>query len=364
MTLTLRKIAEFVPGEVFGELDHPLAGVSPLDESAPNSISFVADRKHIDKLKSCRATALIAPKKLFQDHHLTPADLMGYSDSIRGIIAVDEPLQAILSVARTFQKPITPLAAGVDPRAYVHPTATVASTASIAPFAYVGADTQVGEHVVIHPHAVIREQCVIGEHSEIHPNAVLYPRTVLGKRVIVHAGAVLGGDGFGYVMKQGRHVPVAQLGRVELADDVEIGANTTIDRATLGATRVGEGTKIDNLVMIGHNTQLGKHNIIVGQVGLAGSVVTGEYVVMAGQAGIADHVNIGDRAIIGARSGLFQDVPAGESYLGTPARPERETKKGFLYIERLGEMRRQIARILHHLNLPMHESTDDQKKAS
>jgi UDP-3-O-[3-hydroxymyristoyl] glucosamine N-acyltransferase len=184
--------------------------------------------------------------------------------------------------------------------------------------------------------------CKIGEQVTIYPNAVLYEETRVGPRCIIHGCAVLGADGFGYRLVEGRHQLQAQLGYVEIGADVDIGAGTTIDRGAYGATRVGEGTKIDDQVMIGHNCQIGRHNLICAQVGIAGSTTSGDYVVMAGQVGVRDHVHIGSKAIIGAKSGVSNDVPEGTSMLGAPAVPEREKKLEFAAMAKLPEMRREF----------------------
>ena len=180
---------------------------------------------------------------------------------------------------------------------------------------------------------------------------MLYHDVILGDRVEVHAGTVLGGDGFGYRLIDGRHVKIPQTGRVEVGDDVEIGANCTIDRATFEATRIGEGTKIDNLVMIGHNNQIGRHNLLCGQVGIAGSCKTGDYVVMAGQAGIKDKTEIGDRVMVGAQAGVHRNVPGGQQVLGSPAIPVREQRRIFQMIARLPEMHRQLRELAAQIAL-------------
>jgi UDP-3-O-[3-hydroxymyristoyl] glucosamine N-acyltransferase len=185
----------------------------------------------------------------------------------------------------------------------------------------------------------------------LYGNAVLYDDVVLGDRVIVHANAVLGADGFGYRVVDGRHVKTPQFGWVEIGDDVEIGAGTTIDRGTFQATRIGEGTKIDNLVMIGHNCQIGRHNLLVSQVGIAGSSSTGDYVVMAGQVGVADHVHIGDGAQLGAQAGVPSDVAAGVRVLGTPSRPEREQKRIFLSLGKLPGLCKDVRRLKRQLGV-------------
>jgi UDP-3-O-[3-hydroxymyristoyl] glucosamine N-acyltransferase len=180
---------------------------------------------------------------------------------------------------------------------------------------------------------------------------VVYDDCVLGDRVVVHANAVIGADGFGYRTQDGRHVKVPQLGWVEVEDDVEIGAGATVDRGTFGATRIGAGTKIDNLVMVGHNCQIGRHNILAAQAGVAGSCTTGDYVVMAGQVGVADHVHIGDRVVIAAKSGVVSDIPSDTRVLGYPARPEAHAKRIWVTLDHLPEWRRDLKRVKDHLGL-------------
>ena len=198
---------------------------------------------------------------------------------------------------------------------------------------------------------MIGRNCILAADVTIYPHAVLYDDCHLGERVIVHAHAVLGADGFGYRMQQGKHVKVPQLGRVEIAADVEIGACATIDRGTFGPTRVGTGTKIDNLVMVAHNCQIGRHNLLVSQVGIAGSTTTGDYVVMAGQVGVADHLHIGDRAQLGAKAGVHKDVPPDARMLGAPATPDKEQMRIMMSLERLPEMRKDVKKIKQHLGL-------------
>jgi len=221
------------------------------------------------------------------------------------------------------------------------------------PFAYVGEDSVIGEGSTLYPGAVVGDRCTLGREVVIRPNAVLYDDVMLGDRVEIHSGTVIGGDGFGYRMVDGRHVKVPQTGRVEIASDVEVGSNCTIDRATFEATRIGEGTKIDNLVMIGHNNQIGKHNLLCGQVGIAGSCKTGDYVVMAGQAGIKDKTEIGDQVIVGAQAGVHRNIPSGSQVLGSPAIPLREQRRLFQVIARLPEMHKQLRELAAQVALLM-----------
>jgi UDP-3-O-[3-hydroxymyristoyl] glucosamine N-acyltransferase len=215
----------------------------------------------------------------------------------------------------------------------------------------VGEGSVIGDNTTVHAGVVIGRWCRLGEQVTIHPHAILYDDTIVGNRVTIHANAVIGADGFGYRTHEGRHVKVPQLGWVELQDDVEIGACTTIDRGTFGPTRIGAGTKIDNLVMIGHNCQIGKHNLLCSQVGIAGSSTTGDYVVMAGQVGVADHITIGDRVVILAKSGVPGNIPANSQVLGSPARPHKEQVRILMTMEKLPEIRKELLKIKKHLGL-------------
>jgi UDP-3-O-[3-hydroxymyristoyl] glucosamine N-acyltransferase len=196
---------------------------------------------------------------------------------------------------------------------------------------------------------VIGVGCTLGTECTVHPNAVLYPNVTLGDRVEVHAGTVLGGDGFGYRKVDRVHVKVPHSGRLEVGNDVEIGSNCTIDRATFETSRIGEGTKIDNLVMVGHNNQIGRFNLLCGQVGIAGSCKTGDHVVIAGQAGIKDNTQIGDRVMVGAQAGVHRNIPDGQNVLGSPAIPVREQRRLFQMIARLPEMHRQLRELVSQL---------------
>jgi UDP-3-O-[3-hydroxymyristoyl] glucosamine N-acyltransferase len=214
----------------------------------------------------------------------------------------------------------------------------------------VGDDAVIGPGSTIHSGARVMAGCRLGTNVTVHPNAVLYERTVVGDRSTIHAGVVLGCHGFGYRVFEGSNLPSAQLGWVEVGADCEIGACSTVDRGTYGPTIIGEGTKIDNLVMIAHNCRIGRHNMICSQVGVAGSTSTGDYVVMAGQVGVRDHVHIGEKAILAAKAGVSSDVPAGAHMLGVPAIREREQKIQFAAMSKLPEMRRQLKRLQRALD--------------
>jgi UDP-3-O-[3-hydroxymyristoyl] glucosamine N-acyltransferase len=224
----------------------------------------------------------------------------------------------------------------------VSPTAKIAADVDVHPGVTIGDDVEIAAGTTIHAGVHIAAGCVIGENVTLFPNVVLYEDTRIGDRAIVHASVVIGAYGFGYRQVDGRHQLSAQLGHVEIGKDVEIGAGATIDRGTYGPTVIGEGTKIDNLVMVAHNCRLGRHNLICSQVGIAGSTTTGDYVVMAGQVGVRDHVHIGSGAVIGSKAGVTNDVAEGVEMLGAPAAPIRQAKLQMAAVAKLPEMRRQF----------------------
>jgi UDP-3-O-[3-hydroxymyristoyl] glucosamine N-acyltransferase len=337
VSTTVRQLAELVHGTVVGDGDLVIAAARALDEAQPGDITFVQDEKHARHLHSCRASAIVAPDTV-------PANG-------QALIHVADPLAAFIEIALCLHGRPQPPPSGIDAQASVHPTARIGPEPSIFPFAVIDAGSVLGARCRVHSGAVIGRHCRLGDDVVLYPNAVLYDNTVLGHRVIVHANAVLGADGFGYRLRDGRHVKIPQLGHVEVGDDVEIGACTTIDRGTFQATRVGAGTKIDNLVQIGHNCRVGKDNLLVSQMGMAGSSSTGDYVVIAGQVGIVGHIQIGARAMIGGQAGVTKDVPEGQHMLGSPATPEREQKRILMSLERLPDMRRDLRRIKQHLGM-------------
>ena len=337
VSVTVRRLAELVEGQVIGDGDLVITAARPLGEAQPGDITFVENEQHVRELHGCRASAVIVPP--------------GIPTNGQAAIQVSDPLVAFVAIVRHLHgRPEAP-PHGVDPRAVVHPTAVIGPDCSVFPLAVVGEGSALGARCRIGSGVVVGRYCRLGNDVTIYPNAVLYDETVLGNRVIVHANAVLGADGFGYRLQDGRHVKVPQLGHVEIQDDVEIGAGTTIDRGTFQATKVGAGTKIDNLVQIGHNCKIGRHNLVVSQVGIAGSSSTGDYVVLAGQVGVVGHVHIGDGVVIGGQAGVTKDVPPGQRLLGSPAISERDQKRIFMSLEKLPDLRRDVRRIKRHLGM-------------
>jgi UDP-3-O-[3-hydroxymyristoyl] glucosamine N-acyltransferase len=338
---TVEQLAELVHGRLVGDGRVSIRSARPVGEAGPGDITFIESERFTRHLRTSPASAAIVGPHFSAGLHEIGKDL--------AVIEVDDPLSAFLAVRTHLSGVTKPRWTGIHPQACVAPTARVGQGVAIYPFVYVGDEVSIGDGTTVHPGAVIGDGCQLGRDCIIHPNAVLYENVTLGDRVEVHAGTVLGGDGFGYRQANGRHVKIPHTGRLEIEADVEVGSNCTIDRATFEATRIGEGTKIDNLVMIGHNNQIGRHNLLCGQVGIAGSCKTGDHVVLAGQAGIKDNTQIGDGVIVGAQAGVHRNVPAGQNVLGSPAIPVREQRRIFQMVARLPEMHQHLRELTAHL---------------
>jgi UDP-3-O-[3-hydroxymyristoyl] glucosamine N-acyltransferase len=332
MAITLGDLAARIGGTlVGGSRDAAIAGAATLETAGERDVTLVDSAEKLHLLARSRAAAAIVP--------------VGSGPLDRPSIEVADVHAAFAATIVGLRPPRVRPRSGVSSRAVVDPSARLAADVEVHPLATIGPDVEIGAGTTIHAGVHVMAGCRIGAGTTIYPNAVLYEDTVVGDRCIVHAGAVLGGHGFGYKPTPAGYVLSAQLGRVEIADDVEIGAGTTIDRGTYGPTVVGSGTKIDNLVMIAHNCRLGRHNMICSQVGIAGSTTTGDWVVMAGQVGVRDHVHIGDKAVLGARSGVSNDVEPGKTVLGEPAIELRDRKLQLAAMSKLPEMRRDLKQL-------------------
>jgi len=325
-----------VGGRLQGSGDLRLTGVQGLDEAGPEHLSFLADARRVSEARGSRAGALIAPSP--------------EAAGDRPAVIVPEPLRALAAWLEVFAPRVRPRA-GIARGAHVHPTARVSAGVSVAAGASVGPRARVGRRSVIGPGAYVGADAEIGEDSILHANAVVYDGCRVGARCVLHAGAVVGSDGFGYVWDGERHRRIPQIGIARLEEDVEVGANAAIDRATLGETVVGRGTKIDNLVQIGHNVVIGEHSLLCGQAGVAGSTRIGRRVTLAGQAGVADHASIGDGAIATAQSGIVTGatVEPGAVVSGMPAAPHRDFLKRAAWVARLPELARRLEELERRL---------------
>jgi UDP-3-O-[3-hydroxymyristoyl] glucosamine N-acyltransferase len=310
---SLAAIAEAAGGRFEGDGSRLFAGIGSLPTATPDQVSFVEGRRHADALAATRAGAVVIEEGLLD--RVPPGCV--------AILATHAAL-GFARVASLFHPP-APRRAGAHPTAVVHETASIGQGTEIGPYAVIGAGAEIGPDSLIGAHAVIGRGVVLGARARIHDHAGI-SHTLAGDDVVLHPGARVGNEGFGFVTDPatGRHVTMPQLGRVVLGDGVEIGANTTIDRGASHDTEIGPGTRIDNLVQIGHNVRTGRGCVVVAQVGISGSATLGDYVVLAGQAGVAGHLTIGSRARIGAQAGVTKDVAPGLDVAGLPAKPARD----------------------------------------
>lgn len=326
--LTVGEIARRLEAPSEGDAARVLHTVMPLDEAGPEALSWIGSAKYAAQLATTRAGAVLAPPAV-----KVPAGTP--------CVRVADPDLALTQVLAWFAGPRPEVAAGVHPTAVVESAAEI-DGAAIGPNVFVGGGARVGPGTQLHAGVYIGAGAQIGGNCVLWPNVVVRERCCIGERVIIHSNTTIGADGFGYLFRGREHRKIPQIGIVVIADDVEIGANTCIDRARSGETRIGRGTKIDNLVQIAHNCRIDEHCIVVGQVGLSGSSSLGKYVVLAGQVGVGDHIAIGDGARVGAQSGVIGDVPAGETWLGTPAQPAVDMARQYAGAKKLSRLLEQV----------------------
>jgi UDP-3-O-[3-hydroxymyristoyl] glucosamine N-acyltransferase len=328
MPFTTAEIAKHLSGEVLGDGHAVLTGFATADHAKPGDLTFAENEIFFARAEESAATAIIADQR--------------FNSAKKILIRVPNARIAFAkALALFFPEPVKP--AGIHPLSVVAASAQIDPTAHIGPHCTVGERVQIGARCVLQAGNFIGDDSTLADDTNLFPNVTIYPRTEIGKRVRIHAGTTIGSDGYGYVLDGGFHRKVPQIGNVIIRDDVEIGANVTIDRGALGPTIIGKGTKIDNLVQIAHNVEIGEHCLIISQVGIAGSSKLGNYVVLAGQAGIGGHLKIGHQAIVGAQSGVMTDIPDGGKWLGAPAQPDRDMKRQFIAIQRLPDLLKRIA---------------------
>ncbi len=316
VTQSLFELAETL-GAPVPETDMEIRGIAPIADAGPDQIGFVAQKRYVAEVAGSRAGALLVSE-----------DLVGsLPEDPRPRLVVQDAHVALLDLLESFF-PRLERAPEIHSTAVLGRGVRLGRGVTVAPYAVIEAEAEIGDGCSIGSHCVIGSQARIGRDCVLHPQVVVYPRTVIGERVVLHAGSRIGVDGFGYVFRDGRHQKVPQVGACVVEDDVEIGANTTIDRGSIGETRVQGGAKLDNLVQLGHNVRIGPHAILAGQVGVAGSTRVGAGVMAGGQVGIAGHLRVGDGAKLAAKAGVVGDVEPGASMLGYPARPRIEFLRG------------------------------------
>jgi UDP-3-O-[3-hydroxymyristoyl] glucosamine N-acyltransferase len=320
---TLGELAEVLQARLEGDPARVVVGVAPLESAGPDQISFLTDPRYHGAARASRAGAFVAPPDV--------ADLPAPT------LRCAAPQQALIDLLRLFHPP-APAPPGIDGTAVVAADARVDPGAAVGPLCVIESRAVIGAGVRLHALVHVGPGVEIGEDTVVYPHVSLREGVRVGRRVVIHAGAVLGADGFGFAFDGAGHRKIPQVGGVLIEDDVEIGANTAIDRATFGDTIIRRGTKIDNLVQVGHNVEIGEHSLLVAQVGIAGSSRLGKGVVLAGQVGVADHLTVGDGVIAGAQAGIAFSLPAGDKVLGTPARPMLQAKRIMVAEARLPEI--------------------------
>jgi UDP-3-O-[3-hydroxymyristoyl] glucosamine N-acyltransferase len=336
MHYTVAEIAKLLGAEILGDASLVLKRFAPADRAQPGDLTFAENENYLARAEQSAASAIIIDG---------PA-----ASSSKTLLRVPNARVAFAKVLPLFF-PEPGFAAGIHPTAIVPASARVDATAHIGPYCILGEKVRIGARSVLQGLISVGADSLIGEDVNLFPNVTLYPRTEVGNRVRIHSGTVVGSDGFGYVLDNGVHRKVSQIGNVIICDDVELGANVTVDRGALGPTIIGKGTKIDNLVQIAHNVTLGEHCIIVSQVGVSGSTKLGNYVILGGQVGLAGHLKIGNRVSVAAQSGVMNNIPDGEKWIWTPAQPDRQAKRQMIALQQLPELIRRVKQLEKQLGL-------------
>ena len=354
---TVKELAGVIGGEVIGDGDRAIDGASTLALAGPGDLVYVDGEKFILALESSRAGAAIVPDGV------TPPGNMSGIRFPHPALGMAKAVEVLKPTERRFTE--------ISPQAYLSEGVQLGDGVGVGPGAYLGKNVRVGANTEIYPGVTIGDGTTVGEDCVVHSGVHVYHECVIGDRVIVHGGVVIGSDGYGFLQEPTpdsapqeplRHRKVPQIGRVVIEDDVEIGANSAIDRAALGETRIGKGTKIDNLVHVAHNVIVGRHCLLVGQSGTSGSTELGDYVTVAGQAGLAGHIKIGSRAIIGGQAGVTKDVKSGNMVVGSPAFDARMALRAYALLEHLPQFKKQLAD--HARRIERMEGGDGEEKES
>jgi UDP-3-O-[3-hydroxymyristoyl] glucosamine N-acyltransferase len=347
VSYSVGQLAELVGGIIEGDPELKITGVSDIFDATKGQITFLSNPRYESAVEKTKASAIVVSKNYKGS---SPATL----------IRVESPSLAFSTIISLFcPKPVT-YEPGIHPTAIIGKEVGIGKEVSIQPYAVIEDGVKIGDRVIIGAFVFIGKESVIGENSFLYPHVTVRERTVIGKRVILHSGVVVGSDGFGYERKNGKHEKIPQVGIVQIDDDVEIGANTTIDRGRFGKTWIQEGSKIDNLVQIAHNVVIGKHSIIAAQTGISGSTSLGNQVTLAGQVGIAGHIHIGDGATITAQSGVTKDVPPYSVLSGRHARPIQLTHKLEVLYNRLPEIWERLKKLEKQLRTEANPPEADQ----
>ena len=330
MEFTARQIAQVINGEIIGNENVTVNSFSKIEEGKPGSISFLANPKYTHYIYNTKASIVLIDKNAILEKPVETT-----------LIKVDNAYECIAKLLQMYEA-IKPKKTGIDPLAFVSTNAKIGKNCYIGAFAYVGDNVSIGDNTQIYPHTTICENTTIGESCTLYPNVTVYHGSLIGDRVILHAGSVIGSDGFGFAPSTNGYDKIPQIGVVTIENDVEIGANTCIDRSTMGSTYIRKGVKLDNLVQIAHNTDIGEHTVMSAQVGVAGSTKVGQWCMFGGQVGLAGHIVIGNKVFLGAQSGVPGNIKDGQQLIGTPPMRQRPYFKSQAVFRRLPELYKQI----------------------
>lgn len=333
MEFTALQIAQMIGGRVEGDENARVSTFAKIEEGKPGAISFLSNTKYIHYIYDTKSSVVLVDESLQLEHEV-PATL----------IRVKSAYEAVARLLQAYES-MKPKKKGIHPMAFISPSATVGEDCYVGAFAYVGDGAVVGKRCQIYPNAVVGDNVNIGDDCILYPHAVVYHDCRLGSRVTLHAGSVVGADGFGFAPTPTGYDKIPQIGIVTIEDDVEIGANTCIDRSTMGSTYVRKGVKLDNLVQIAHNTDIGENTVMSAQVGVAGSAKVGQWCMFGGQVGIAGHITIGDHVNLGAQAGVPSSIEAGQTLIGTPAMNTRGFFKSQVIYQRLPDVYKQLQQL-------------------
>ena len=330
MEFTARQIAQVINGEIIGNENVTVNSFSKIEEGKPGSISFLANPKYTHYIYNTKASIVLIDKNAILEKPVETT-----------LIKVDNAYECIAKLLQMYEA-TKPKKTGIDPLAFVSTNAKIGKNCYIGAFAYVGDNVSIGDNTQIYPHTAICENTTIGESCTLYPNVTVYHGSLIGDRVILHAGSVIGSDGFGFAPSTNGYDKIPQIGVVTIENDVEIGANTCIDRSTMGSTYIRKGVKLDNLVQIAHNTDIGENTVMSAQVGVAGSTKVGQWCMFGGQVGLAGHIVIGNKVFLGAQSGVPGNIKDGQQLIGTPPMKQRPYFKSQAVFRRLPELYKQI----------------------
>ena len=333
MEFTAQQIAELIKGRVEGDKYAKVSSFAKIEEGHEGAISFLSNKKYLHYIYETKSSVVLVDESLALERNVNCT-----------LIRVKSAYEAVAQLLQLYES-MKPRKRGISDLAFIDPTATIGKDCYIGPFAYVGPKCVIGDNSIIHPHAALGDNVIVGKNTEIHSNAVIYHDCKVGNRCILHAGCVIGADGFGFAPSENGYDKIPQIGIVTIEDDVEIGANTCVDRSTMGSTFIRNGVKLDNLVQIAHNTDIGANTVMSSQVGVAGSTKVGEWCMFGGQVGISGHITIGNKVMLGAQSGVPGSIKDGQQLIGTPPMEMRSYFKSQAIFRRLPEMYNEINKL-------------------